>query len=165
VSLTFCFSLFLSFSCLFKCLLNNLNNLDDCFKVTYDYYQLTNLAWSFTNAPQTRLFFLELIKLLINTTLFLTHPASQAFSFPIMLHLILFVDIVFSYKYVYRGMFFNNKVDLSQERSVVILRKKTTLKLLLKWAIFYGGCYGSRKIGTSQTIKPNLDCPNLGYTL
>ncbi len=55
----------------------------------------SNLA----TVPQARLFLTYVIKLLINPTLSLSHPASQApFLSTILLRLILFVNIVFSYK-------------------------------------------------------------------
>jgi len=53
----------------------------------------------FSSVPQARLFLTYVIKLLINPTLSLSHPASQApFLSTILLRLILFVNIVFSYK-------------------------------------------------------------------
>ncbi len=81
----------------------------------------SNLA----TAPQARLFLSRVIKLLINATLSLPHPTSQApFLSTIMLRLICLYLLVVSKHFI-----FSNKVDLSQERSVVILRKR------LRWNI------------------------------
>jgi len=71
----------------------------------------------FHSTPQTHLFTLAKIKLLINANAFsFPFPAPQAFPFPNYADSPLFVIIVFSYKYVCqtKHFIFSNKVDLSQ---------------------------------------------------
>ena len=83
-----------------------------CYK--YQLINLTNSGQTLINAPQAQLYFLP-------------YQASQAYFLSIMnasSHL--FVNNMFSYKFVYqsKNFIFSNKVDLSQETSFLISRKR-----------------------------------------